>query len=67
MIALKINNVTLPPERSYPFQLVAENKWAYIWIKWITAIKISNNLEYQGYWEIIGYSNTENLDETFYG
>ena len=67
MIAHKMNNVTLPPERGYPFQLVAENKWGYKWIKWITTIEISNNPDYHGYWETRGYSNTGNLDEPFYG
>ena len=43
MIAHKMNNVTLPPERGYPFQLVAESKWGYKWIKWITAIELSDN------------------------
>jgi len=67
MIAYKMNNITLPAERGYPFQLVAENKWGYKWIKWITEIEISNNPDYQGYWETRGYSKTGNLDEPFYG
>ena len=29
IMAYKMNNVTLPPERGYPFQLVAEDKWGY--------------------------------------
>ena len=36
LIAYKMNNVTLPAERGFPFQLVAESKWGYKWIKWIT-------------------------------
>ncbi len=67
MIAHKMNNVTLPPERGYPFQLVAESKWGYKWIKWITAIQVSNNEEYRGYWETRGYSNNANLEDSFYG
>jgi hypothetical protein len=57
MIAYKMNNVTLPPERGYPFQLVAESKWGYKWIKWIVAIELSDNPDYRGYWESRGYSN----------
>jgi DMSO/TMAO reductase YedYZ molybdopterin-dependent catalytic subunit len=57
MIAYKMNNVTLPPERGYPFQLVAESKWGYKWIKWITAIELSDNEDYRGYWESRGYPN----------
>ena len=39
-MAHKINNVTLPPERVFPFQLVAESKWGYKWIKWITYLQL---------------------------
>jgi DMSO/TMAO reductase YedYZ molybdopterin-dependent catalytic subunit len=67
MIAYKMNNVTLPPERGFPFQLVAESKWGYKWIKWITEIELSNDPAHQGYWESRGYSNTGNLDEPFHG
>ena len=57
MMAYEMNNVTLPPERGYPFQLVAESKWGYKWIKWITAIEVSDNEDYRGYWESRGYPN----------
>lgn len=57
MMAYKMNDVVLPPERGYPFQLVAEDKLGYKWIKWITWIELSNNPNYQGYWESRGFSN----------
>ncbi|MFC1487401.1 molybdopterin-dependent oxidoreductase [Thermoproteota archaeon] len=57
MMAYKMNNVTLPPERGFPFQLVAESKWGYKWIKWITTIELSDNQDYRGYWESRGYPN----------
>jgi DMSO/TMAO reductase YedYZ molybdopterin-dependent catalytic subunit len=57
MIAYKMNNVTLPPERGFPFQLVAENRYGYKWIKWITTIELSDNEEFLGYWESRGYPN----------
>jgi DMSO/TMAO reductase YedYZ molybdopterin-dependent catalytic subunit len=66
LIAYKMNNVTLPPQRGFPFQLVAESKWGYKWIKWITEIELSNNTDYKGYWEIRGYSNKGNLNESFF-
>jgi DMSO/TMAO reductase YedYZ molybdopterin-dependent catalytic subunit len=65
MMAYKMNNVTLPPERGYPFELVAESKWGYKWIKWITAIELSNDATYKGYWESRGFSNDADLDEPF--
>jgi DMSO/TMAO reductase YedYZ molybdopterin-dependent catalytic subunit len=61
LIAYKMNNVTLPPERGFPFQLVAENKFGYKWIKWITKIELSDNADYLGYWESRGYSNNAGL------
>lgn len=61
MIAYKMNNVTLPAERGYPFQLVAESKLGYKWIKWITQIELSDDADYLGYWERYGYPNEANL------
>lgn len=66
LIAYKMNGVTLPPERGFPFQLVAESKWGYKWIKWITEIELSDNIDYKGYWERRGYSNSADLDEDFF-
>jgi len=66
LMAYKMNNVTLPPERGFPFQLVAESKWGYKWIKWITEIELSDNEDYRGFWESYGYSNDGNLNEGFF-
>jgi DMSO/TMAO reductase YedYZ molybdopterin-dependent catalytic subunit len=65
MMAYKMNNVTLSPRNGFPFQLVAESKWGYKWIKWITKIEVSDNSTYQGYWEQRGYSNSGNLNSSF--
>ncbi len=56
LLAYEMNNVTLPEDRGYPFQLVAEDKWGYKWIKWVTKIELSNDPSYRGYWEQRGYS-----------
>jgi DMSO/TMAO reductase YedYZ molybdopterin-dependent catalytic subunit len=61
MLAYKMNGVVLPPERGAPFQLVAESKWGYKWIKWVTGIELSDDVNYQGYWERRGYSNDADL------
>jgi DMSO/TMAO reductase YedYZ molybdopterin-dependent catalytic subunit len=63
LMAYKMNNLTLPPERGFPFELVAESKWGYKWIKWITRIELSSNADYLGYWESRGLSNTANIAE----
>jgi DMSO/TMAO reductase YedYZ molybdopterin-dependent catalytic subunit len=61
IMAYKMNNVTLPPERGFPFQLVAESKLGYKWIKWITEIELSEDEDYRGYWESRGWSNDAEL------
>jgi DMSO/TMAO reductase YedYZ molybdopterin-dependent catalytic subunit len=67
LMAYKMNDVILPPERGFPFQLVAESKWGYKWIKWITEIELSADASYRGYWESAGYSNSADLDKSFFG
>jgi DMSO/TMAO reductase YedYZ molybdopterin-dependent catalytic subunit len=67
LLAYKMNNVTIPPEYGFPFQLVAESKWGYKWIKWVTKIEVTNNTNYTGYWESRGYINSGNLNQNFLG
>ncbi len=67
LLAYKMNNVTIPPERGFPFMLVAESKWGYKWIKWVTKIEVSNNTTYKGYWESRGYSDTGDINQSFLG
>ena len=61
MIAYKMNGVILPPNRGYPFQLVAESKYGYKWIEWITQIEVSNDTSFRGYWESQGFSNNADI------
>jgi DMSO/TMAO reductase YedYZ molybdopterin-dependent catalytic subunit len=56
-----MNGLVLPPERGFPFQLVAESKYGYKWIKWITEIELSDNVNYKGFWESKGFSNDAGL------
>jgi len=65
IMAYKMNEIELPPERGFPFQLVAESKWGYKWIKWITKVELSDDVNYRGFWESRGYSNTGDLDKGF--
>jgi DMSO/TMAO reductase YedYZ molybdopterin-dependent catalytic subunit len=66
LMAYKVNDITLPPEKGYPFQLVAESKWGYKWAKWITQIELSDDINYRGYWEERGYSNNGSLNQGFF-
>lgn len=61
IIALKDNDITLPPSRGFPFQVVAEGKWGYKWAKWVTRIELSADTSFRGYWESRGYSNDANI------
>jgi len=61
LLAYKMNGLILPSERGFPFELVAESKYGYKWIKWINQIELSANENYLGYWESRGFSNNADL------
>jgi len=67
IIADQINGIRLPAANGFPFQLVAEEKWGYKWIRWLTRIELSNDPTYQGYWESRGYSNQGDADGPKFG
>lgn len=67
ILADHINGITLPPANGFPFQLVAEDKWGYKWIRWVTRIELSSDSDYHGYWESIGYSNDATVGEPMFG
>jgi len=66
IMASSMNNVTLPDERGFPFELVAEDKWGYKWIKWIERIELTGDSSYRGYWEQRGFSNAADLNRSFF-
>ncbi|MGB2804258.1 MAG: molybdopterin-dependent oxidoreductase [Candidatus Zixiibacteriota bacterium] len=66
IMAHRMNDLTMPPERGFPFQLVAEGKWGYKWVKWITEIELSADENYRGYWENYWYSNDGDLNKGFF-
>ncbi len=67
LLAYGMNGVTLPAERGFPFQLAAEDKWGYKWIKWVTEVELTDDAGFRGYWESRGYSNIGDLDKPMYG
>jgi DMSO/TMAO reductase YedYZ molybdopterin-dependent catalytic subunit len=67
IIGLKINDLTLPAERGFPFQVVAESKYGYKWAKWVTEIELSDNLDFKGYWESYGYNNNADVGGPGFG
>jgi DMSO/TMAO reductase YedYZ molybdopterin-dependent catalytic subunit len=62
IIALKLNDVTMPAERGFPFQVVANSKFGYKWAKWVNEIEISDNTDFRGYWESAGYNNNADIN-----
>jgi DMSO/TMAO reductase YedYZ molybdopterin-dependent catalytic subunit len=67
ILALKLNDVTLPPERGFPFQVVAESKFGYKWAKWVTGIELSSDTGFRGYWESYGYNNDADVGGPAFG
>ena len=61
IIALKLNDITLPPDRGFPFQVVAKSKFGYKWAKWVTRIELSSDTNFRGYWESNGYNNNADI------
>jgi DMSO/TMAO reductase YedYZ molybdopterin-dependent catalytic subunit len=64
LLAYRMNGVAMPPERGFPFQLVAENQLGYKWAKWVTGIEVSDDTSYRGYWEQRGYDNSATIPGT---
>lgn len=56
ILAYRLNDITLPPERGFPVQVVAEDKYGYKWAKWVVRMEIVDE-PYRGYWERRGYNN----------
>ena len=57
LLAYKLNDKPLPPERGGPLRLVVPQKYAYKSAMWLRKIKFTSRQEL-GYWETRGYSNT---------
>ncbi len=66
LMAYGLNDVTLPAERGFPFQLVAKGRYGYKWAKWITKIEVTDK-EVKGYWESRGYSDSARVGEFPFG
>jgi DMSO/TMAO reductase YedYZ molybdopterin-dependent catalytic subunit len=61
ILGMKLNDITLPPDRGFPFQVVANSKFGYKWAKWVTRIELSSNTKFRGYWESNGYNNDASI------
>ena len=66
LLAYKMNEAVMIPERGFPFALVAEDKWGYKWIKWVTKMEVSDDASFRGYWEQRGYNQEGDLGEVLF-
>jgi len=62
MLAAKINGRVLDAKRGFPFQVVAESKLGYKWVKWVTRIELSEK-PYKGFWEDRGFDNDADVQK----
>jgi DMSO/TMAO reductase YedYZ molybdopterin-dependent catalytic subunit len=67
LLAYKMNGIEIPPERGFPFMVVAEDRWGYKWCKWVTRIELSDDELYRGFWESRGYSREGDLRKPYFG
>jgi DMSO/TMAO reductase YedYZ molybdopterin-dependent catalytic subunit len=61
ILAYSSNSTTLPPSLGYPFIVVAEDKLGYKWARWVNEIELSDDKDYEGYWERNGYDNDADI------
>lgn len=61
LLGYKMNGVRLPKARGFPFEVMAEDKWGYKWVKWVEQIEVSDDTSFRGYWESRGYDNDATL------
>jgi len=61
ILAYNANGLELPPSMGYPFIVVAEDKLGYKWGRWVRSITLSDDADYKGYWENLGYSNEADI------
>jgi DMSO/TMAO reductase YedYZ molybdopterin-dependent catalytic subunit len=56
LVALRMNDVTLPQGHGYPARLLVPGIYGMKHVKWITKIEVVNQ-DYQGYWQTRGWSD----------
>ncbi len=64
ILAFEANGLALPPQMGYPFIVVAEDKLGYKWARWVNEIEVSDDTEYKGFWEDLGYNNDAEVPDT---
>jgi len=60
LLAYGLNDVTLPMNRGFPLQVVADSKYGYKWAKWVVEIEVRSDPKL-GFWESSGYSDSADV------
>jgi DMSO/TMAO reductase YedYZ molybdopterin-dependent catalytic subunit len=63
LVAVRMNDVTLPQGHGYPARLLVPGIYGMKHVKWITDIEVVN-VDYQGYWQQNGWSDSAVLKMT---
>jgi DMSO/TMAO reductase YedYZ molybdopterin-dependent catalytic subunit len=63
MMALRMNDQTLPDDHGYPARLLVPGIYGMKHVKWITHIQVVNT-DYQGYWQQNGWSDAAPIKMT---
>lgn len=63
IMAYDANGITLPAEMGYPLIVVAEDKLGYKWARWVNQITLSDDADYEGFWEKVGFSNDADVED----
>jgi hypothetical protein len=63
MMALRMNDQTLPSDHGYPARLLVPGIYGMKHVKWITHIQVVNT-DYQGYWQQNGWSDAAPIKMT---
>jgi DMSO/TMAO reductase YedYZ molybdopterin-dependent catalytic subunit len=62
LLAWSANGQELPRVHGWPLRVVAPGKWGFKWVKWVTAIELTDR-GYEGTYERMGFSLNGNRDE----
>jgi DMSO/TMAO reductase YedYZ molybdopterin-dependent catalytic subunit len=52
----------LSAKHGFPLRVIAEGKWGYKWVKWVTRMEIIEDANHRGFWESRGYSDDATVD-----
>lgn len=55
IVAYLLDGMKIPKVHGFPARVVIPGWWGYKHVKWVTKIEVSNDPNFLGYWESLGY------------